>query len=201
LGIYAAIVVHAAVFAIIFPSFDMEVRESQSPRPRVYKVQQVRFQPPKPEQRPAVPERRARRIPIPDPTPDDPEPFFDDSVELPDPELPVADVPVSIPTGPPATGVAAMQIAGEVVAPERLEAPRPNYTEEARAARIQGVVILQTIINIAGKVTEIKVLKGLPSGLTEEAIKAVESWSFRPATLHGEAVPVYYIVTVSFNMQ
>ena len=77
----------------------------------------------------------------------------------------------------------------------------PIYPEEARQARVQGVVILQTIINALGKVTDIKVLKGLPSGLTEAAVEAVSQWEFRPATLEGKPVAVYYMVTISFSVQ
>jgi protein TonB len=83
----------------------------------------------------------------------------------------------------------------------RIYSPDPHYPEEARHARVQGVVILQTIINTDGNVTNVKVLKSLPSGLTEAAVGAVSSWRFKPATLEGKPVAVYYLVTVSFSVQ
>ncbi len=49
--------------------------------------------------------------------------------------------------------------------------------------------------------TDVKVLKGLPSGLTEAAVEAVPKWRFEPATLEGNPVAVYYLVTVSFSVQ
>jgi TonB family protein len=66
---------------------------------------------------------------------------------------------------------------------------------------VQGVVILQTIIDTEGLVRNIKILKGLPSGLTEAAVEAVSAWRFEPATLDGKPVAVYYLVTVSFSVQ
>ena len=108
---------------------------------------------------------------------------------------------VVLPQGPVGPGIGPMQISGNVLAPKRVFSPDPHYPEEARHARVQGVVILQTIIDRTGKVTNVKVLKGLPSGLTEAAVDAVSKWRFEPATLEGKPVAVYYLVTVSFSVQ
>lgn len=45
------------------------------------------------------------------------------------------------------------------------------------------------------------VLRGLPLGLSEATVKAVEGWIFEPATLEGEPVRVLYNVTLSFRLQ
>ncbi|MCE2559594.1 MAG: energy transducer TonB [Acidobacteria bacterium] len=84
---------------------------------------------------------------------------------------------------------------------KRTFAPRPNYTEEARRARVQGVVILQAVVDAVGNVGYVKVLKGLPEGLTESAVQVVEQWRYEPATLNGEPVPVYINLTVNFSLQ
>ena len=60
---------------------------------------------------------------------------------------------------------------------------------------------MQAIIDKAGMVTNVKVLKGLPMGLSEEAVKAIKSWKFKPATLNGKPVDVYYNLTVNFRLQ
>ena len=78
---------------------------------------------------------------------------------------------------------------------------QPQYTEIARKARIQGVVILQTIIDKDGNITDVKVLKGLPMGLTEAATTAVTQWKHNPATLNGKPVAVYFNLTVNFQLQ
>jgi TonB family protein len=200
LGIVLAALLHLALFAVVFPTFEHQPRRTTAQR-RVYRIQQVRFQPPQPQVRAAVPKPRARRIPIPDPTPDDPEPLFEETTELPRADFPALDFGVAIPDGPPGPGHQVYQLTGDITAPVRTHAPRPVYSEEARRGQIQGVVILQTIIDTLGNVRDIRVLKGLPSGLTEAAVKAVSGWRFEPALLDGQPVPVHYMVTVSFSLQ
>ncbi len=88
----------------------------------------------------------------------------------------------------------------EVRAPVKLDTPPPQYSEAARKARIQGVVILQAIVGREGEVRQVKVLKGLPEGLDDQAVEAVCRWKFRPATLLGRPVEVYYNLTVNFTL-
>ena len=203
-GLIIGAILHVVVFLIVFPSYEPKPRGIGS-SPKVYVMKQVRFSPPDAARKRTRPveKPKAKRIPIPDPTPDDPEPIFDEAVDGPEmefPEVGVSDV-VAIPDGPRGPSVSVYQIAGNVKAPEKIHAPDPVYPEEARMARIQGVVILQSIIDVVGNVTKIRVLKGLPSGLTESAIEAVERWKFRPATLEGKPVPVHYMITISFSVQ
>lgn len=203
LGVAAAISLHIALFFVVFPSYYEERILKVGSTPRVYRLKQVRFTEP-PRQRIERPVARpeARRVPVPDATPDDPEPIIrDESLEISDIDFPEIGDSLAIPEGPSGPAIGPMQISGNVVAPRRIHAPDPHYPEEARHARVQGVVILQTIIDTAGEVTDVRVLKGLPSGLTESAVEAVSSWRFEPATLEGEPVPVYYLVTVSFSVQ
>ena len=75
------------------------------------------------------------------------------------------------------------------------------YTEEARQGRVQGVVILEAIIDVLGNVEDVKVLKGLPLGLSETAVTAASDWKFRPALRNGDPVPVFYNLTVRFSLQ
>ena len=56
-------------------------------------------------------------------------------------------------------------------------------------------------IDTAGNVTNVRVLKGLPMGLDKAAVEAVQRWKFKPATLEGKAVKVYYVLTVNFQVQ
>ena len=62
-------------------------------------------------------------------------------------------------------------------------------------------MVLQATIDKNGDVTDTKVLKPLPMGLAEAAVSAVEQWKFRPATLNGRPVAVYYNLTVTFELQ
>jgi len=203
LGIAAAIVFHVVLFFIVFPSYYEEKILKVGSVPRVYRLKAVQFQqPPKPKVQRRVTTPKARTVPVPDATPDDPEPLVrDDALDTSDLDFPDIGDSVVIPKGPAGPAIGPMQISGNVLAPVRVYSPDPHYPEEARHARVQGVVILQTIIDKVGNVTNVKVLKGLPSGLTEAAVDAVSSWRFKPATLEGKPVAVFYLVTVSFSVE
>lgn len=92
-------------------------------------------------------------------------------------------------------------VGGDVKAPRKVSAPPPQYTKKARKARVQGVVIVQAVIDPKGNVAEVKVLKGLEKGLSEQAVAAIRTWKFEPATLHGEPIAVYYNLTVNFRLE
>jgi TonB family protein len=93
------------------------------------------------------------------------------------------------------------RVGGEVLRPEKISGLSPVYTEAARRARVQGVVIIEAIIDEAGNVTDAKVLKGLPMGLDQSAHEAIKTWKFKPATLDGQPVKVYYVLTVNFQVE
>ena len=90
---------------------------------------------------------------------------------------------------------------GDLTPPRVIEKAVLAYTEAAREKRIQGVVIVRTVIAEDGSVEEVEVLKGLPEGLTESAVEAVKQWRFEPATLDGEPVSVYYNLTINFRLE
>jgi protein TonB len=62
-------------------------------------------------------------------------------------------------------------------------------------------VVLECTIGKDGRVIRVKVLRGLPLGLTESAEDAVRKWRFKASTLNGKPVEVLYILTVRFNLQ
>jgi protein TonB len=85
--------------------------------------------------------------------------------------------------------------------PSVLIQPLPPYTEEARKARIEGVVILQAVILRDGTVTGFKVLQGLGYGLDDSAIHTISSkWRFSPGTLNGTKIDVIAKIEVRFRM-
>ena len=92
-------------------------------------------------------------------------------------------------------------VAGDVTRPVKISGEAPRYSEIAREARIEGVVILELIIGKQGSVESIEVLKGLPMELTDRAIEAVETWRYQPATLKGEPVRVLFNVTINFQLK
>ncbi len=93
-------------------------------------------------------------------------------------------------------------VAGKgVIAPIGLYQPVPAYTEEARDARVQGVVLIQAVVRKDGTVGDLKVLKGLGHGLDESAINTIAAkWRFKPGTLNGIPVDVLANIEVSFAL-
>ena len=77
--------------------------------------------------------------------------------------------------------------------------PDPVYTREARRAGVQGLVTLKLLLLPDGKLDRIKVVRGLPYGLTENAIRAACEVKFKPAVKAGN--PVAQWVTIKYGFQ
>ena len=90
---------------------------------------------------------------------------------------------------------------GEIGEPVKVSGPEPDYAEQARRAGVEGAVVLDLTISGSGEVIDLRVLKGLPLGLTEAAVEAVRQWRFTPAKREGRAVEVLYTVTVNFALK
>jgi TonB family protein len=67
----------------------------------------------------------------------------------------------------------------------------PQYTEQAKKNHTSGFVLLQVVLKASGEIGEIKVIRDLPDGLTEECIKAAREIKFEPALKDGNAVSQY----------
>jgi periplasmic protein TonB len=206
IAVVGAVLFHVLLFAVQIPASQIEPRQPGTQRP-VYVVRQVRFKPPKPAVAQELPKPKERRrvIPIPDPTPDEPEPIRTPEIEAPEYDpLSTDDVYYGIPDAPPGEGIvggAPLRLTGDISPPVKIYYPQPKYTEEGRLSRIQGVVILEAIIDAAGDVHSVKVLKGLPMGLSESAVDTAKQWKFQPATQAGRPVPVYLNLTIHFSLQ
>jgi len=103
-------------------------------------------------------------------------------------------------TGPGTGEGEPLRVGGEVKAPVLTNRVEPTYPEAARKARMEGVVILEAIITASGAVEDVKVLKSVNPLLDSSAVRAVQQWRYKPATLNGRAVRVYLTVTVTFNL-
>jgi TonB family protein len=85
-------------------------------------------------------------------------------------------------------------------APRAIDHPNPEYSEEARHAKIEGTVVLGTIVGADGHTHDIYVATSLGHGLDEQAIKAVRQWIFEPGVSGGVPVPVLINVKVDFRL-
>jgi TonB family protein len=100
---------------------------------------------------------------------------------------------------PPPPPPAAIRVGGEIKEPRRTRNVGPVYPEIAKAARVQGTVIMECTIGPDGKVVEIRVLRGIPL-LDQAAIDAVKQWEYTPTLLNGVPVSVIMTVTVTFKL-
>jgi TonB family protein len=91
----------------------------------------------------------------------------------------------------------AIRVGDAIRPPTKIKDMRPVYPEAARAAGIQGVVIMEARIEGDGRVGSAAVVRSVP-GLDEAALDAVYQWEFQPTLLNGVAVPVIMMVTVQF---
>ncbi len=78
--------------------------------------------------------------------------------------------------------------------------PKPSYTKEARRNGIQGFVILRVLLSARAKIARVRVLKGLPAGLTENALRAACKMEFKPARKDGEAVTQWVTAEYVFRL-
>jgi TonB family protein len=79
--------------------------------------------------------------------------------------------------------------------------PAPEYSEEARKTKYQGAVVVEGVINLDGKVTDIKVVKGVGMGLDENAVAAVKTWRCKPASgPSGKPVRTLVPIEVTFRL-
>ncbi len=99
------------------------------------------------------------------------------------------------------SGVGPYVVGGGVKAPIAIYQPLPAYTEEARKARAEGIVLIQAVIRRDGTVDSFKVLRGLGYGLDESAINTIATkWRFKPGTLNGTPVDVQANIEVAFRL-
>jgi protein TonB len=104
-----------------------------------------------------------------------------------------------LPDAPPPPPQRAIRVGGQIKQPKKLKDVAPVYPDIAKQARVQGVVILECTISPQGKVTNVKVLRGIPL-LNDSAMSAVRQWVYTPTLLNGVPVPVIMTVTVNFKL-
>jgi len=194
-AVLAALALHLAI-AFLVPRPEPAPIVEEVVREVIRLTQTPRFAPPPPK--PVEHRAPTRRVPVPDPTPEEPEP-----IRAVEPALqPIVIEPdlAGIPEAPPPPEPVIRFVSGEVVAPAKLFAPDPAYPEIARRIRKQGVVVLQLRLAADGTVESIEPLTALGFGLEESAVAAVSKWRFGPATLRGEPIPVLYNLSIRFSL-
>lgn len=93
-----------------------------------------------------------------------------------------------------------LRITGDIQPPSKIVHVNPVYPPIARAARIQGTVRLQAIIDIDGNVSNLRIIESVTL-LDQAAIEAVRQWRYEPTRHGGRAVPVIMTVEVTFQLR
>ncbi len=106
-----------------------------------------------------------------------------------------------LPAGPPPRDTDTSAPSNVDEKPVRLRAPTPRYTEAARTNKIQGTVTMRVWVGADGDVKQVKVVRGLPDGLTEQAIEAARQAKFKPAIKDGKPVPYWVLLQMEFNLR
>ncbi len=94
------------------------------------------------------------------------------------------------------------QVGNGVTAPKLLKRTEPEYSDEARMARLDGTAVLVVVISEGGTARDVRVTRSLGLGLDENAVAMVSnSWRFQPGTKAGDPVAVPATIEVRFRME
>jgi len=101
---------------------------------------------------------------------------------------------------PPPEPVRPIHLHSGMKTPVKIVDVPPIYPTLSRNAHVQGVVILEAVLDAKGRVESVRVLRSVQT-LDQAAVDAVQQWRFTPALLNGQPVPVVMTVTVNFTLQ
>src|ERR1700757_1404166 len=90
--------------------------------------------------------------------------------------------------------------AAKVVPAEIISKPVPSYTEDARAKRIEGEVLLEVVFEASGRLRVLRVVRGLGHGLDDAAVHAAEQIRFKPALKDGQPSDSTAVVHIIFQL-
>ena len=106
---------------------------------------------------------------------------------------------VVAPAAPPAP-MAPTRLHAGIREPRKMVDVAPAYPQLAQASHVEGLVVIEAIIDARGIVQSARVLRSVPL-LDQAALDAVRQWRYTPALLNGVPVPVIMTVTVNFTLQ
>ena len=93
------------------------------------------------------------------------------------------------------------EVGDGVTPPKGVYMPDPQYSEKGRKKKISGTVVVAMVVMADGKVRDVTVTKSLEQSLDQQAIAAVKTWTFEPATKDGEPVAVRVHAEVAFRIR
>jgi TonB family protein len=103
------------------------------------------------------------------------------------------------PPPPPPVSREPIRLHAGMQAPRKIVNVPPRYPTHAQLAHIEGVVVLDAVIDQTGRVTDVHITRSIQA-LDQAAIDAVRQWGFTPTLLNGEPVSILLTVTVRFTL-
>ena len=162
--------------------------------------------PPAPRKQPEIKSVEPSGPPIEAPTgfTKEPEIIREAEVDLPDiiggpGDIEIIIAPPPVAAKPPEPPQGPIRITSGLRQPVKVRGTDPVYPPMARAAGVQGIVIIEATISADGKVINARILRSRPL-LDDAALDAVRSWEYTPTMLNGVPVPVIMTVTVQFTL-
>ena len=92
-----------------------------------------------------------------------------------------------------------LRVGGNIQTPLKIRDVKPAYPQAAQDAGVQGVVIVEAIIDAEGHVEDARIVRSIPL-LDESALDAVRQWEYVPTLLNGAPVPVLMTMTVNYTL-
>lgn len=89
---------------------------------------------------------------------------------------------------------------GGISTPKIIFSVDPEFSDEARRAKYQGIVVISLIVDAQGNPQHVRVIRNLGMGLDEKAVEAVKQYKFKPALMQGKPVPVEINIEVNFQL-
>lgn len=106
--------------------------------------------------------------------------------------------------GPDGTGTGTgepLELTPQMVRPILLHKVSPDYPDVMRRARLEGRVTVQAVIGLDGSVESVEILRTSNALFDDAALAAVKQWRYRPATMNGVPVRVFFTVEVGFVLR
>jgi protein TonB len=108
---------------------------------------------------------------------------------------------IAVPPPPePPKPAGPVKVADLPVPPHKIVDVRPIYPEHARVARIEGLVVMEAVLDPTGHVTQLRVIRSVPM-LDQAAMDAVRQWRYTPTMYYGKPVSVLMTITIKFTLQ
>ncbi|PIE03346.1 MAG: hypothetical protein CSA81_02595 [Acidobacteria bacterium] len=204
-GLFAALLFTLLLIWVPMPRFSMPNFSKKKVEQKIQKRKVLKPPPEKPLEKVQKKKKKAKKKPMPDLTPDEPEPIVEPE-PAPEPEFELDDDwEIGIPDAPPDTSDTIARVGQVGVEPPVFtKKVRPNYPERAVRVKIQGYVILEAILRRDGSIDDIKVLRGLGKnkfGFEDEAIAALKQWQFLPGKVNDRPADVRMTLKIDFVLQ